>query len=248
MYNNLTKETATDSSIMLPTTDGVNAAFVADNSLEHERKEEDVLNANGKGNNEFESNMSEDIDDTDNVGNVDNVEILDVEQAGEEVNDNLNEYSSALALDNAADTDIDREQDYNEELLDGGNNAENNEDDIEVFNESAKERERERENVYSSDEEDEEATTTEMHPTFNDEWGSLNEGVEDVVSNAIDVEDDEKYIGKPYDLSHDIDVNNVENLPINPDAVFIDGYNPYKPTSSMPRFEKLSLNNSPPTK
>ncbi|XP_065355607.1 TNF receptor-associated factor family protein DDB_G0272098 [Calliphora vicina] len=252
--------TTVDTTTMLPTTEDINAAFVTDNSLEQQEYSaaEELQGANGNGNNEFETNMSEDNDNSNNddnddvVDNIDNVENPEVEHTiennedtEEEVNDNLNESSSS---NNADDDDSDKEQQNNENDDDEDANADA---DVEIVNlkkklntrnYSAAIRNKEREDESSSDDED--AIAPEMHPTFNDEWGSINEPTNEQndLSNDIDV-----YDVVPIDLSNDIAVNDAADLPLNPDAEFIDVYGVQHQSNSMPKFEKLSLDYQPPS-
>ncbi|XP_023170475.2 uncharacterized protein LOC111599143 [Drosophila hydei] len=109
---------------------------------------------------------------------------------------------------------------------------------------------REREELESSDDEDEHATPVEMSDTFNDEWATLDEDAatfaaadpDNDLNNHIDIYENLA----PVDLSNDIAVNDIAaanpNYPYNPDAELID-----LPAAgrAMPKFEKLSL--LPPT-
>ncbi|XP_017858248.1 PREDICTED: histone chaperone ASF1-like [Drosophila arizonae] len=109
---------------------------------------------------------------------------------------------------------------------------------------------REREELESSDDDDERATPVEMSETFNDEWATLDEDAAAVaaadpdndLNNHIDIYES----FAPVDLSNDIAVNDLAaanpNYPYNPDAELIE-----LPASSqtMQKFEKLSL--LPPT-
>lgn len=112
-----------------------------------------------------------------------------------------------------------------------------------------------REDVSSSDDEqDPSVAAAGMHPTFNDEWGSYSEEQKynrhhqqigfnkenNDLSNDIDVYDVE-----PIDLSNDIAVNDAPNLAINPDAEFVDIFGAKQSLASMPKFEKLSLSQTP---
>lgn len=247
---------------MLPTTDDLNdadvaAEFVTDNSLEQEEysaavaEEQELNGANGNGNNEFETNMSED----DNVENsqvaADINENNEPQTDEEEVNDNLNESSSGSIDNTEHTTDNEQENNHNENAESDGDDDEDNEDaleadiDVEIVNlkkKAAAIRQKEREDLSSSD--DEEANAPEMPAAFNDEWGSLNEPTNEQndLSNDIDV-----YDVVPIDLSNDIAVNDAADLPINPDAEFIDVYGVQHQANSMPKFEKLSLDYQPPS-
>ncbi|XP_030556700.1 uncharacterized protein LOC115759773 [Drosophila novamexicana] len=115
---------------------------------------------------------------------------------------------------------------------------------------------REREELESSDdEEDGRATPIEMSDTFNDEWATLEADAEadaDAAAVADPGNDLNNHIDiyenfAPVDLSNDIAVNDVAaanpNYPYNPDAELIE-----LPAAvqTMPKFEKLSLL-TPPT-
>ncbi|XP_034098249.1 uncharacterized protein LOC117563830 [Drosophila albomicans] len=105
------------------------------------------------------------------------------------------------------------------------------------------EREREREELESSDdEESNHEAAIEMSDTFNDEWASLD--IADPgndLNNHIDIEV-EKFV--PVDLSNDIAVNDIAaanpDYPYNPDAELID-VEGAAAAHVMPKFEKLSL-------
>ncbi|TDG46540.1 hypothetical protein AWZ03_006978 [Drosophila navojoa] len=109
---------------------------------------------------------------------------------------------------------------------------------------------REREELESSDDEDERATPVEMSETFNDEWATLDEDAAAVAAadpdNDLNNDIDTYENFAPVDLSNDIAVNDLAaanpNHPYNPDAELIE-----LPAASqtMAKFEKLSL--LPPT-
>lgn len=258
-YSN-NNDSTDDNDKMLPTTTE-DLAFVTDNSLLAEEGEE--LSNNGNGNNEFETNMSSvgnggenaadiainddvDVDDNDAIAAV----AIENNEDTEEVNDNLNESSSTSDGEDVDDDDADDDaQEF------AANNNEGNEfEDIENVNENgeiintnvkhsnyAVIRNKQREDASSSDDEDaDDRAAVEMHPTFNDEWGTYNENIDNKenndLSNDIDVYDVE-----PIDLSNDIAVNDAPNLPLNPDAEFIDVFGSKQLLRNMPKFEKLSL-------
>ncbi|KAM8717322.1 hypothetical protein ACLKA7_004082 [Drosophila subpalustris] len=101
---------------------------------------------------------------------------------------------------------------------------------------------REREELESSDDEENFAAPIEMSDTFNDEWATLdgeNADPDNDLNNHIDIY--EKFV--PVDLSNDIAVNDAAaanpDYPSNPDAELI-AVVPVN-VQTMPKFEKLSL-------
>jgi len=100
---------------------------------------------------------------------------------------------------------------------------------------------REREELESSDDEEDVAAPIEMSETFNDEWATLDGEIVDPgndLNNHIDIYD--KFV--PVDLSNDIAVNDIAaanpDFPYNPDAEVIEVP---APVQVMPKFEELSL-------
>ncbi|XP_073826964.1 virus-induced RNA 1 [Musca autumnalis] len=202
--------------------------FVVDNSIGEEHGgEEEELNNNGNGNNEFETNMSSSA--------IDGGATIENNEDTEDVNDNLNESSSL----NNAEESSDKRNEFD---------SSDDEDDEDVKHSNyvaAGIRNKPREDISSSDDEDE-GNADDLHPTFYDEWGSAPNGQIDVnkenndLSNDIDVYDVE-----PVDLSNDIAVNDAPDLPLNPDAEFIDVFGGKQKLATMPKFEKLSLSQTP---
>uniref|UniRef100_A0A1I8NHU2 Uncharacterized protein n=1 Tax=Musca domestica TaxID=7370 RepID=A0A1I8NHU2_MUSDO len=222
----LKEDIDSEETTMLPT-NAEELNFVVDNSVDEvEAGAEEELNANennndGNGNNEFETNMSSSSSMNGGGATIENNE------DAEDVNDNLNE-SSAL---NNAEEFSDRRNEFD---------SSDDEDDEDVKHSnydagaSAAIRTKPREDISSSSDDEDEAA--DMHPTFYDEWGSAPNKENNDLSNDIDVYDVE-----PVDLSNDIAVNDAPDLPINPDAEFIDVFGGKQKLAAMPKFEKLSL-------
>ncbi|XP_075153076.1 virus-induced RNA 1 [Haematobia irritans] len=236
---------------MLPTNAEGEIDFITENSLEQAENSDDIDNNNGNGNKEFETNMSSssslsesnNVDDfdaaiesaTDLAAAIENNEDPEVEDE-ETVNDNLNESSNNEDAD-VEDIDGDVESSNTSELSDNEDAAVNKPTKLAALHHN-----KYREDVSSSDDEGPDDVPA-MPSTFNDEWGSYNEEKIDINRENNDLNNDiDVYDVEPFDLSNDIAVNDAPNLPLNPDAEFIDVYGAKQNFASMPKFEKLSLN------
>lgn len=217
----------------------LNAAFVADNSIE------DLTDSNasdsGNGNKEFESNISKE--------KFEKVEEISEINENTEVSDNLNESltngDEEHNLTKRKDTELDSADDSEEEEeeKDSGDVGDAYQPIMNKRLIKHAQRYGQRREDVSSSSDDETSELIEMHPDFNAEWGDLKADTDkdsNNLSNDIDVH------FKPFDLSHDITVNDIAaaqvDFPLNPDAEFIDVFGVPHSINSMPKFEKLSLN------
>ncbi|XP_013099403.2 TNF receptor-associated factor family protein DDB_G0272098 [Stomoxys calcitrans] len=247
--------TATPTTTTMLPTNAEEVDFVTENTLEAlaDGAENDENN-NGNGNNEFETNMSSSLSlsagESNNVDDAigsatDIAATIENNEDTEEVNDNLNESSNNDGDDADADDGDDAQAAPEFSDADSDDAAVNT--NVRLSNYASVIRNKYREDVSSSDDEtDETADVDSMPPSFNDEWGSYNEQQigfnreNNDFNNDIDV-----YDVKPIDLSNDIAVNDSPNLPINPDAEFVDIFGAKQSFESMPKFEKLSLGQMP---
>ncbi|KAL9928168.1 virus-induced RNA 1 [Glossina fuscipes fuscipes] len=227
----------------------LNAAFVADNSIE-DLTDSDASDI-GNGNKEFESNISKE--------NFDKAEEISEINENTEVSDNLNESFSNADDDDDDEHNLTKRKDTELDSADDDEKEEEGEekdtDDVgEAYQPMNKklikhfQRYGQRREDMSSSSDDETSELIEMHPDFNAEWGDLKADTDNDgnnLSNDIDVQ------FKPFDLSHDIAVNDIAaaqvDFPLNPDAEFIDVFGVPHSINSMPKFEKLSLNPYPST-